>query len=603
VFPGAAEVCDERDNDCDGTTDEDASDALQWFADADDDGFGDAASVTVACDAPDGTIDDATDCDDSSSAVFPGAAEVCDERDNDCDGTTDEDVTAIYYADADGDGFGSATDTLTQCERPDGYTDDATDCDDDDAAAWPGAEEVCGDGIDNDCSGAADEVCDGSVTETFCSTGDGSTVLSDGTPSVAVDAVHSGWISEIAGATWIWDEAEESDPERTQTHTFVREFSLPENIKVERALLEISADNTWQARFNGELIAADYTGGTFRWSSTWWVPAAGGDNRLEVAVTNTGVPGATAERNPGGLLYCVTVTYTEEACEESLWYADVDGDGIGDEFDTISSCVQPSGHVSQAGDCDDEDPDVSPWAAEVCDDIDNDCSGWVDDIDQDGSGVDDCDEVAVVISDNDGDYTAGQRLLERAEVLIDDLGLSMVVIDAESLDDLTLYSAVVYHGDGSSSSTDLDIIDALEDAEDAGVGLVLLGDALASSAAVLAENGEYGLMDLLWLDTVDCTRTGGGVFPTDNEHAVSDGISRLHYRGRISTVATAGAGESVLMAAGEDPLVWAAEEDGQRTVAMLMSIHGTTSQPLSDSDGQEEIDALFQNALWWAMHR
>ena len=70
-----------------------------------------------------------------------------------------------------------------------------------------------------------------------------------------------------------------------------------------------------------------------RGRASGWVPAAGGDNRLEVAVTNTGVPGATAQRNPGGLLYCVTVTYTEEACEESVWYADVDGDGIGDDVD------------------------------------------------------------------------------------------------------------------------------------------------------------------------------------------------------------------------------------------------------------------------------
>jgi hypothetical protein len=132
---------------------------------------------------------------------------------------------------------------------------------------------------------------------------------------------------------------------------------------------------------------------------------------------------------------------------------------------------------------------------------------------------------------------------------------------------------------------------------------VLLGDVLARSASVLAESGEHGLMDLLWLDSVDSIHVGSGVFPTDHDHAVTDGVSRLHYRGRISTVLTAGAGESVLMTAGDTPAVWVAEEDGQRTVAMLMSIHGTSSQPLSDSDGQEEIDALFQNALWWAMHR
>ena len=89
--PDAIEVCDGADNDCDSSVDETASaDASTWYQDRDDDGFGDASRGTRACDVPDGYVDDATDCDDLDASSFPGGAEVCDDADNDCDGSVDE---------------------------------------------------------------------------------------------------------------------------------------------------------------------------------------------------------------------------------------------------------------------------------------------------------------------------------------------------------------------------------------------------------------------------------------------------------------------------------------------------------------------------------
>lgn len=71
--------------------------ALQtWYADGDGDTYGDAASTTMACSAPVGYVADNTDCDDSEAGVYPGAAEICDGLDNDCNGETDENlVTAL----------------------------------------------------------------------------------------------------------------------------------------------------------------------------------------------------------------------------------------------------------------------------------------------------------------------------------------------------------------------------------------------------------------------------------------------------------------------------------------------------------------------------
>ncbi|MBN2798427.1 MAG: hypothetical protein JXX28_04705 [Deltaproteobacteria bacterium] len=157
TWPGAPERCDGRDNDCDTQVDEDVTEA--FFKDSDRDGFGDAAESLQACEAPAGFVSDATDCDDLHAAVHPGAGEVCDALDNDCDAQVDEGVTAPFFRDADRDGFGDAADSLRACEAPVGYVSDATDCDDLHAASHPGAAEIC-DALDNDCVGGPDDGLD-----------------------------------------------------------------------------------------------------------------------------------------------------------------------------------------------------------------------------------------------------------------------------------------------------------------------------------------------------------------------------------------------------------------------------------------------------------
>ena len=163
--PEAEEVCNGEDDDCDYTADEDdAVDALTWYADADSDGFGDAATTTIACEAPDGYGSDATDCDDGDATQFPGADEVCNGEDDDCEGDVDE-ADAVdagtWYTDADGDGYGDPATAEVACDAPSGSVSDDTDCDDDDEEVNPGATEVC-DAIDNDCDATTLE--DGMVT-------------------------------------------------------------------------------------------------------------------------------------------------------------------------------------------------------------------------------------------------------------------------------------------------------------------------------------------------------------------------------------------------------------------------------------------------------
>ncbi|MFH1467321.1 MAG: MopE-related protein [Pseudomonadota bacterium] len=104
----------------------------------DDDGDGYGLSGDAGCWYPE------ADCDDDDQQAWPG-------RD------------AVWYPDADGDGFGDPVAPAATCARPTGYVTDATDCRDDLPEVHPGAEEVCGDDLDNDCSGGWEDVCDGIV--------------------------------------------------------------------------------------------------------------------------------------------------------------------------------------------------------------------------------------------------------------------------------------------------------------------------------------------------------------------------------------------------------------------------------------------------------
>ena len=154
--PTAVEVCDGRDNDCDGQIDEGV--ALVAFWDRDGDGFGDSAFARRVCElAEDGSLEEG-DCDDLDAESFPGAPEVCDGADNDCNGEPDDGVTLTFYEDADGDGHGDGVNgaTLEACTPPTGFSRTADDCDDAEPLAWGGAAESC-DGVDNDCNGEVDE--------------------------------------------------------------------------------------------------------------------------------------------------------------------------------------------------------------------------------------------------------------------------------------------------------------------------------------------------------------------------------------------------------------------------------------------------------------
>ncbi len=214
--PGGTEICDTRDNDCDQLVDDDddsldTTSLLEWFMDKDLDGYG-AGQPVRGCEA-DGNhpVADGTDCNDANPNVNPGMTEVCGAGDQDCDSLVDDDDPSVdpatqqtFFADGDGDGLGDpaapilscaigpaevtndddcddnkklvgAPETMWSDADLDGYGDGVslgkqcpaagtieaggvTDCDDGNNDRFPGNNEVCNDGVDQDCTGA-DKLC------------------------------------------------------------------------------------------------------------------------------------------------------------------------------------------------------------------------------------------------------------------------------------------------------------------------------------------------------------------------------------------------------------------------------------------------------------
>jgi hypothetical protein len=218
IYPGAVELCNGFDDDCDMRIDDDDPDMplaeeSNWWPDLDEDGYGDEdAEVLKSCAQRPLTADNFADCNDEEPLVNPDGIEVCNGLDDDCDGLfddddpdTDVDLAPIWYPDNDLDGFGVPSDDAVQsCAPPEptGWSLYDTDCDDEDpttgpttdwwpdtdgdgfgagdplgvseceapadglAPVWrgedcddrladfyPGAEDTCEDGLDQDCDG------------------------------------------------------------------------------------------------------------------------------------------------------------------------------------------------------------------------------------------------------------------------------------------------------------------------------------------------------------------------------------------------------------------------------------------------------------------
>jgi PKD repeat protein len=132
--------------------------SVTYYADGDGDGFGNNAVSIAGCSVPFGYVASNTDCNDAAAGINPGATEICNAADENCNGLVDEGIaTNLYFADVDGDGFGNPNASVSNCAQPVGYIANNTDCSDNAAAVNPIAVELCNNNIDDNCNGLIDD--------------------------------------------------------------------------------------------------------------------------------------------------------------------------------------------------------------------------------------------------------------------------------------------------------------------------------------------------------------------------------------------------------------------------------------------------------------
>ena len=348
INPGKAEVCgDGKDNNCDGSqNDENAVYCIKFYTDADSDTYGTGTPKCFCAATGSYKTTKSGDCDDTSATIKPGVVEICDGKDNNCDGKTDE------GCDDDGDGYCDAN--LVMVGTPAICKNGGGDCDDNNATIYKGkASETCDD-KDDDCNGVVDNGCDddkdgycdsahkiGSPPGKVCSKG------TDDCDDFNFD-VHPGAV-EVCNNK-IDDDCDGSQNDENAAGCLNFYFDADNDaygITAKKCLCV--AEGFFRAKASGDCV----------------------DNNANIK------PGAT-ETCDGVDNDCNNVIDDENATGCKIYYLDNDKDGYGLAINKCL-CQGANGYTAiKKDDCNDSVKAVNPGGAEICNDVDDNCNGAVD---------------------------------------------------------------------------------------------------------------------------------------------------------------------------------------------------------------------------------
>ncbi|MCO4744351.1 MAG: putative metal-binding motif-containing protein [Proteobacteria bacterium] len=356
IYPNAADDCNGVNNDCDGDTDED-SPPPTWYADTDNDTYGDANATREACTQPNRYVTDNSDCNDNNNSIYPNQADDCNDVDNDCDGSVDEDEPpTLWYRDSDIDTYGDRDDSVSACTQPAGRVADDTDCDDNANATHPNATETCN-GIDDDCADGVDEGF--TLTDYFYDFDQDDYGIAPALPQCS-----------SPGPDWATVGGDCNDNNIT-VHPNATDDCDTVDTDCDGPVDEDMPPTQWFFNNDGDSFG-DAAVSTFACTQ----PANYLADDTDCDDDNSAIyPGATEVCN-GVSDDCDTPV--DEGVPTNTYYRDADGDGHGVTTNTVDSCSQPFGYVASSDDCNDVvaagGAEEWPGNAEVCEDgYDNDC--------------------------------------------------------------------------------------------------------------------------------------------------------------------------------------------------------------------------------------